>query len=204
MSVVDGDVIQAVLNQTMVNGDVCKNIFVWLIDKVSIGAWSDAEIGTFVTDALELIWDEIEGSLNSAMTFDTVDVYKRVGTVWDYLTTEVPVIAPGDAGDVLPPGVAMLATAYTARNRTFGRKFLYGVVELDVAYGALTAGALVELAAWALEYLTAYSGGTMGPLDYLRPGVWSTVTSEYVPFSDVAIVKDTLSYQRRRKTGVGV
>lgn len=204
MPVSDGDVIQVVVNQTMVNGDIAKNIFVWLVDKVSIGSWSDAEIGTFCKAAVELIWAGIKADLTNGMSFDTIDVYKRVGTIWDYLTTSAIAITATDAGDSLPPGVAMLATAYTALNRTFGRKFLYGVVELNTIDGALTAGMLTTLAAWALEYITAYSGGTMGPLDFLVPGVWSTVSAAFVPFGEVAVVKDTLSYQRRRKTGVGV
>ena len=81
---------------------------------------------------------------------------------------------------------------------------MYGFTESTVFSGVITAGALADLADAATEYITRYNGGTMGLLDYLIPGVWSTKLAAFTPFNGVAVVKDTPSYQRRRKTGVGV
>lgn len=204
MSVGDGDVVRSVLTGTMVNGDEFKNVFTWILEKVSLGDWTDDEIGTYLTDAIEAIFAHEIGAIKAGVSFDTVDVYLRDTGIWDYLTTKVPSITPTAGTDVMPPGVAMLATAYTALNKVFGRKFIYGACEADVSNGVLTAGGLTSLANFADEYLTSYNGGTMGPLDYCHPGVWSSKVAGFVPFNGVAIVKDTLSYQRRRKTGVGV
>jgi hypothetical protein len=200
----NGDIVQAVMNMTMYSGDEAKNVFVWRLDKISLGDLSDAQLATSVTDCLESMYATIDDIITDDMSFDTIDVYKRVGTVWDYLTTDTPSITPTGTFDVLPSGVAMLATAYTEANKVFGRKFLYGVIESQVTQGTLIAGALTALAAFAGEYISLWQSGSMGPLDYLVPGVWSTKTAAFEPFGSVAVVKDTLSYQRRRKTGVGV
>lgn len=204
MPVGHGDVVQGVLHGTMLNGDEFVNAFVWSITKVSLGDWSDSEIGTFVTDAIEKIFAELLAILKSTVSFDTVDVYKREATGWDYLTTAVPSITPTGSFEVLPGGVAMLMTAYTDLNRVFGRKFIYGCTEADSSNGTLNATGLAALADAALEYISNYNGGTMGPLDFLVPGVWSTKTSAYQTFNGVSVVKDVLSYQRRRKKGVGI
>lgn len=204
MPVVDGDVVQGAISFTMVNGDEGRNIFTFLINKVSIGDWSDVQIGTFVTDAIEAVLTEGLLLMDAAMTFDTVDIYKRVGVLWDYLATTAPSLTPDGSGHVLPGGVATLVTAYTALNRVFGRKFLYGVTTTHLQEGLLNAAGLALLAAVADQFLTSYTGGTMGPLDFLVPGVWSTKTAAFEPFNGVAVVKNVLSYQRRRKSGVGV
>lgn len=204
MSVTDGDVVRGVLHMTMVNGDDAVNIFTWLIDKVSLGDWTDSEIGTFVTDAIELAFSVIVADLKVATTYDTVDIYKQLAGTWDYLTTKVPDIDGEDSAQVVSPGVCLLATAYTDKNRTFGRKFLYGITEAHVTEGALSVESLADLADFAEEYITAYSGGTMGVLDFLLPGVWDEAHSLFNLFNGIAVVKNTLSYQRRRKTNVGV
>ena len=204
MSVTDGDIVRGVLSMTMTNGDVAKNVFTWLVEKVSLGDWVDAEIATFIEDAIETVLADITADITNAMSYDVVDIYKWDTGVWDYLTTIAATFVAGGVGEVLPPGCAMLMTAYTNRNKVFGRKFLYGVIESEVQGGVLSAGALTNLAASALEYITAYSDLTMGVLDFLHPGVYSSKAADFEPFNDVAVVKDTMSYQRRRKTGVGV
>lgn len=204
MSVSDGDVVRGVLSITMENGDIAKNVFTWLIEKVSLGDWSDSEIATFIEDAIEVVFDTLEPHIHDSVTFDTVDIYKRSGIVWDYLTTIVSTIVSTNVSSVLAPGDAALMTAYTALNRVFGRKFIYGVTEADLTDGAFTGGFVTELALAAAEYISSYSDLTMGPLDFLHPGVWSSKIAGFVPFGGVAVVKNTVSYQRRRKTGVGV
>jgi hypothetical protein len=204
MPVSDNDVVRGVLHGTSVDGDEVVNVFTWLVDKVSVGDFTDTEIGTIVTDAIEKVMTEILGIVASGYSFDTVDVYKRGTGVWDYITTVVPVLTAVGSGDVAPAGVAMLATAYTDLNRVFGRKFIYGITEGNMTSGKIWATALLDLADFADEYISSYNGAAMGALDYLRPGVWSSKTSAFEQFNGIAVVKDTLSYQRRRKKGVGV
>lgn len=203
MTVSDGDIVRGVLGQTMTNGDEAKAIYTYLIDKVSVGSWSDAEIAGFLETAIEAIYTELSSEIKATATYDLLDVYKWVPPDWDYLTTVVPSFAGSAGGEVLPAGVAMLMTAYTSLNKVFGRKFVYGCTELGLGGGVLTGIALGHLADGAAEYIATYSGGTMGPLDFLIPGVYSSKAVDFVPFNGVAVVKDTLSYQRRRKKGVG-
>lgn len=204
MPVGDGDIVRGVLNMTMVSGDEAKNVFTWEIAKVSLGDWIDSAIGSYVEAAIDLIFSEVASLITDDMSFDTIDIYKRDGDVWDYLTTVVPTWSSTAVPSVLAPGDAALMTGYTALNRVFGRKFIYGFTEDSLQDGSLTAGALAELADAALEYITKYSGGTMGVTDFLVPGVWSTKVDGFVAFGLVAVVKNVISYQRRRKTNVGI
>lgn len=204
MTVGDGDIIRGVLSITMTNGDVAKNVFTWLVDKVSVGSWTDAATVGYVQSAIEAIFDEVLTMIKGTITFDLVDLYKWTGTEWDYLTTGTPSITPTGAGDVMPAGLAMLMTAYTDLNKVFGRKFLYGVCEAEAIAGFIQTTGVTALAAAAVAYLDAHQSGTMGPLDYLVPGVYSSKATDFVPFNGIAVVKNIFSYQRRRKTGVGV
>lgn len=204
MPVSDGDIVRGVLHGTMPNGDEFVNVFTWLIDKISVGAWSDPEIGTFITDAIELIFAEVLAQTRNTVTYDTVDIYKFALGLWDYLTTTIPSITPTDVSHPLPAGVAALMTAYTDRNKVFGRKFLAGWTEATTTDGFIDVVPLAALADAAAEYLSNYSGGTMGPLDNLIPGVYSAAAVDFEPFNGIAVVKNVWSYQRRRKSGVGV
>ncbi len=205
MAVGNNDIVRGVLSMTMANGDVAKNVFTWQVDKVSVGNWTDSVAGGHMTDAIEDIFDELLSRIKSTVSFDTVDCYKYVNGEWVYFATKTPSITPTNTFDILPAGVSMLMTGYTAYNRVFGRKFIYGVCEPEVsATGELVSAALTDLADAALVYISNYNGGTMGPLDYLVPGVYSSKASGFVPFGAVAVVKSILSYQRRRKSGVGV
>jgi hypothetical protein len=204
MPVSDGDVVRGVIRGTTLDGDEFVNVFTYLIDKVSLGSWSDAEIGGFVEAAVESVFNELLAEIHGNTSFDTLDVYKYAAGVWDYLTTTTPSITPTGSGDVSPSGVAMLLTAYTDRNKVFGRKFVYGITEGNMTAGKVSATALANMADAAAAYMAAWQSGTMGPLDYLYPGVYSSAASSYIQFNGIAIVKDTLSYQRRRKKGVGV
>lgn len=204
MPVGDTDIVRCVLSGTTVHGDEFKNVFTWKATKVSLGDWSDSDAGTFLTDAIEAVFAEVLDEIKSTVSFDTVDLYKWVAPDWDYLTTKTPSITPIGAADVTPPGVAALMTAYTDLNKVFGRKFLYGFMETVMTGGVLTAGALTALAAAAGVYIASWQSGTMGPLDYFVPGVYSTKAIDFEPFNGIAVVKDALSYQRRRKQGVGV
>lgn len=203
MAVNDEDVIQGVMNATGVNGQDIKNIFTWQVVKITLGAYSGAEIATIVALAIKEVFDTLVGRLTDAMTFDTVDVYKRQGIVWDYESTGLLDITPTLTAEVLPAGCAILATAKTFTNRVIGRKFIYGITENDVASGTLSAPGLADLADFASEYISDFGGGTQGPLDELQPGVYNTTLESFRPFSGVALVKDVISYQRRRKPGVG-
>lgn len=204
MPVGDGDILRGVLNMTMANGDDAKNVFSFEVEKVSLGDWLDAAASDYVRQAIGLVMTELLADITTDCTFDTIDVYRWTGTLWDYIGTTLGYLTALDIGEPLPAGVAMLMTAYTLRNKVFGRKFVYGTCEDNLTDGFLNAATLANLADAALEYITAYSGGTMGPLDFLHPGVYSSAALGFERFGNVAVVKDVLSYQRRRKTGVGV
>lgn len=204
MSAGDGDIIRGVMNMTMHNGDAAVGIFDYIIEKVSVGDWTDSALAAYVATAIQRVYGEVLTYLTDGMSFDTVDIYKRVGDIWDYLTTTTSSLTATDTGTDQPPGVALLLTAYTALNRVFGRKFIYGVTENGISGGLVVAGLLADMVSAASDYISAYNGGTMGPLDFLIPGVWSSKAVDFEPFSGVAVVKNILSYQRRRKGGVGV
>jgi len=204
MSVADGDIIRGVLSGTQFGGDDFKNVFTWKVDKVSVGTWTDAAVAGFVTAAIETIFAELLTVIRISTVFDLVDLYKYNAGEWDWLAADVPTISTSSNSEVYASGVAMLLTAHTAVNRVYGRKYIYGVTEALVDSGTFSAACLSAMADAALEYITNYNGGTMGALDYLIPGVYSSKAAGFVPFGNIAVVKNTPSYQRRRKKGVGI
>lgn len=203
MPATDGDVIQGVMNGTGINGQDVKNVFTWIVHKVSIGDLDIGELAAIVAAALKVVYDTINSVIASGFSYDTCHVYKRDAGEWDYQNGALLDITPIGGGEVMPAGVCMLATAKTDFNRTVGRKFIYGITEADVDAGTLNGTAMAALADFASEYITDFDGSVLGPLDYFRPGVYNTTLEAFRPFSTVAVIKDVISYQRRRKPGVG-
>lgn len=102
-----------------------------------------------------------------------------------------------------PPGVAYLAKFPTGFGKSVGKKFIFGVPEVNISNGLLSGTPLTQLGLLAARFLStslisgtsrAYSWGVakkLGPLTFeFRAYISATADSQ-------------VAYQRRRKWGVG-
>lgn len=104
-------------------------------------------------------------------------------------------------GDPLPPGTAPLVKWRTTGIKCLPRKFLFPVVESAHSEGGLSGAALTALATCADIFLDpiVLGGGITGTIQAVthskRAGAW-------LPFIS-SVAEKYMSYQRRRRQGVG-
>lgn len=106
---------------------------------------------------------------------------------------------PAGSGDQMPSGVAALVKLYTEVSKMLGKKFIGALVEGSVAGNVLSSGCVSALVNFASVFLTPI---TIGALQELTWGIMSSVTGVWKDFIS-ADLNNAVSYQRRRKPGVG-
>lgn len=137
--------------------------------------------------------------LKNVVTFYGFDLYNWDGNEWQPMTAEVySKVGTVASGDYMPLQVAAVLVAKTTQKRSFGRKFLAGFVESQIADGAIISAALTTLATVAANWIAPITVGS----STITPGLW-TKDNTFVTF--IGAVVDVLTgTQRRRKPGVGI
>jgi hypothetical protein len=202
MSIAVGDVLRVVAIMAWLDGNLNMNVFNAVIGGTG-GPFDEADIVDDAVAWMNAIYgnmtgstsDELDGSEIAVYVYDSVDDdFDEVGTdPWTY--------NPTSASEQLPRGVAGLINANTIDPDVQGKKYLGGLVEPSVTDGLWIAAQLANLALWADDWVTAFTGGTSGAS--WIPGVWSPTRTNFYPFSGAYTIPAIPAYQRRRKRGVG-
>lgn len=202
MSIVSGDILRIAVSLLFTDGNLAMNIFNAVVTGAG-GPWDDADI---VDDAVAWM-DNIFSNMTTGTTnlldgsHVTVYIYDAIEGDWDEVGSDPFTWNPTAATDSMPRGVAGLINAKTIDPDISGKKYLAGTVEDAADDGAWTAATLTAFASWAIDWVTAFTGGTSGA-DWL-PGVWSPTDVKLSPLSGTFNIPTECAYQRRRKRGVG-
>lgn len=130
---------------------------------------------------------------------DRVEFYKRDSGHWVPLDV-VPSTSSGLAtGEQLPNQVAAVLVAPTNILKVRGRKFIAGLSVSAMNGGRWSSGVMAILADMLATYINTYAG----PYNDIYPGLWSTKSNTFFPFTS-GYVDSVPGSQRRRKIGVGV
>jgi len=138
-----------------------------------------------------------------AYTDPVDDVYKKVGSLWNWIGGNILVDLDGESiGDPLPSGVAILGELLTDTSRVVGKKYVGGLSELAQTAGqwisTVSAAMLSSISEWMAQFQDLVDTTT-----YYVPGVYSTKALAFKPFTGAGVVRAIPAYQRRRKEGVG-
>lgn len=149
---------------------------------------------------VEAIMAEMEDKIHTSVELEKVDVYV-LGTGWEPVGTFTGTWAGLKTGsERLPAGLALMARAYKPRNGHADRKFWFGFtedgVENDDWFSAVITDAEAAAALWPADY----GDGTVD----IRPVSWNQKTQFTTEYTGVTTVASRVSYQRRRKPGVGL
>lgn len=204
MTVVNQDVVKAVIRMVGPDEVAIQNSFSWIANFVA--SQTDAAVKTAIETFLEDFFGEVLGEFAN-------DVVVEDGEVsilqWDseegaWLTKTVlgvidPDITFTGGDDPLPNAVAANITAKTLRPRTNGRKALGPIVETMAVDNNLTAAAIVNFLEAGAHWLTDLVIAASNTLDsgVYRRGVnaWNGIVSVSVP--------SVVGSCRSRKPGVG-
>lgn len=204
MAIVDGDVIQLVVDFPGYGGHHYQNKFTWQWNGTShpesgvtsaLVGWAedfyellDTEMMNFVT-AFTAYVDKLEWNV----TEEIWEIAANVGTG----TGSVTLLNTSDA---LPPQNAACLVGLTARPRSRGRKFPPFFGEDTQDQGGWEIAALSALGDALLEYVAEFIVETGKSL---VPGVASTVEGEFLPFVS-GMITGTVFNQIRRTMGRGM
>lgn len=196
-----GDKIRITAQWALAEGGVAQ--WVWHYQHTSGADQDNDDVLSSIEAQLRLAWDEIEAIVDNSTLGDTIElalfdaVLGQFDTVAELNMTNEDGTAVGEA---LPQGVAGIVKFFTAVGRSLGKKFVFGLFEGAQVDGLLTASAIIDLIAFALEFDDDVLSGAAN----LRPGNFNPVTGLFRAWSKAVGVNDVVGYQRRRKPGVGL
>lgn len=203
MTISTGTILRVVATALWTDGNTVQNVF-----NVTIagggGPWDEADVVDDCLDWVENMYANMVTAASDELDGSQVQVYERdvVGDDWDEIGSTPWVWTPTVAGDYLPRGVAALINAKSTNADVSGKKYLGGLPEANCTEGLWVAATVVILAAFGVDWSTAFVGATTAA-DFL-PAIWSTVDKTAYPMTGIQIVPTIPAYQRRRKRGVGI
>lgn len=203
MGISVGDVLKIVAVLAWVDGDIAQNVFAAVITGAG-GPFDDQDI---VSDAVEWVGDmyaNVSGQLSDQSDGSEVRVYKfdDVDDDFDEIGSDSWTYDPTNTLHQMPRGVACLVNAKTSDPDVNGKKYLPAFTEGSADDGLWDTSPLANVALFAADWTTAFTGGTSGAS--WTPGIWSPTRLNIFPLTGAVIIPTIPAYQRRRKRGVGI
>lgn len=166
-----------------------------------VGSALDSDVVSGVAQWFNTVY--ADGGVTTFMTEDLlhqdIAIYNLTDDYPVGYTGRLPVLDGENVGQALPSGVSALVTFRTAVSRRLGRKYLPPFTTTDVVAGRWSSGVMTMLAAFATDMRTSQAVGEDFELQYVVRATASAASNVAVS----ALIRDTPSYQRRRKIGVG-
>lgn len=203
MSITVGDILRVVCTMVGSDSNIMQNVFNAVVTG-SGGPFDDADVVSDLNDWLDDMYGNISVYLPAALdpSESIMYLYDSVDDDWDEIGSDVPTFTSTGALAQLPRGVATLINAKTSDPDVNGKKYIPGPTEGEWDGSTWGSPYLTALAAFALDWYTAFVGSASGAT--FTPSIWSpTRTNAYV-LSGTFVIPTIPAYQRRRKPGVGI
>lgn len=202
MAVENGEVLQAVIDYITSDGVHIQQKLGYIAQFAA--PQSEVAVLAAIASAVSAMMDAVAGCIHTSLEDPDVyvDVIEWVADHWEVVRNVGEVIAgttPTNISQILPYQNAAVLVGRTARPRSRGRKFLPPFGEDCQDASVWTAAVLADLADALLIYLADIAVSVNNDLS---PGVPSTVTGTFLPFTG-GLVNDYVRTQRRRVPGVG-
>lgn len=204
MTVLDGEILKAVLEIALDDGTIAQNVFYFLANFLTNE--TDSAVLSTMESYIEDIYGAVSAHLGDGFTinpsegailrFDDINdkwyTYRVLGSL-------TPTFTHTNTDDPFPNQVAPTMTANTNRPKTKGRKFLIGFVETSALASELIAAAVTAMGNALNHYL---ADETVSGSNVLSPGVPRKGVDDFKEFTDGS-TSSIVGTQRRRKPGVG-
>lgn len=204
MAVVDQDKLRVTCNFELGDGTQYQNVFHWIRDGTD--PVSDANhiagIKAKVETAYADLIDQVPVDVTEQLCFVDRVAFNEIDDDWrvvENIGTFTPTFAPDGGSEGLPYQCSAYVYFKTTRPRTVGKKFLFPFVETMQTDTILSAPAITQITAFAVELLVDI---VLGGDATLALGVPRTGVESWYNFL-VAVINDVMGTQRRRKPGVG-
>lgn len=203
MSITDGTILRVVASMAWLDANVAQNVYNAVVTGGG-GPWDEDDIVQDAKTWLDDMYLNVAAQMSDELDGTTVTVYEydSVDDDWDEVGLDTWVYNFTQASAELPRGCAPLVNLKTTDPDVSGKKYLPGFSEAGVDAGLLTAGAMTDIVAYALDLMTPFAGSDSAAT--WTPGIWSPTRGIFYASSLVALTSNVVAYQRRRKRGVGI
>lgn len=196
------DILRATITFTMPETTIAQ--WVWHYIQVTAGDPDFDQLATSISSAIGQAWNEIEDLIIDTVIGDILEV-----ALWDGLLNQFDTLGVGSAtnldganavDEMLPHMDAALVKFFTSVGRSIGKKFVPGLVETAQSESILTAGALVDMAAFAARFEDAVVSQGMT----FNAGNFNAPTETFREYTHVVEANALLAPQTRRRPGIGI
>lgn len=179
-------------------GSKAQNVYHMNVDNV--GPHDDADVLADAAEFIEYAMDAVKNYVSTDLDLESVEGYEYVLGDWQPFGSIGSTWAGSATGDRLPAGVACLVKFNKERTGHTDRKFLPGVVEAQCAGDQFSSAMVTAGNAYASRLVAGYVGTQGTSLSCVSKGVPAGSWKNW----ESGITQQTVSYQRRRKPGVGL
>lgn len=198
MTVAAGAVIKIVPTFTI--GSTSKAQNVYHCQHSTGTAQVEADVVDAAVEFIEQLMGNFTSNIHDGVDLDSVEVYEQVGAQWSPVGIGSSTWVGTNSNERLPAGIALLIKLYKARTGYADRKFLAGFTEVATTADNFAAGILTNGAAFITDMCTEFTATNSVKLTPKYYNRVSGLVADYVG----GATQETVSYQRRRKPGVGL
>lgn len=190
--------LRAVAQFTIANVSRAQNVYHFA--HVSLESKTDEQVVLAIAEYVEDLYDTLVSRMSTAFDLEKIECFVLNWPLWEPIGVAAPTWQGGNVNDRSPSGVAMLVNAYKERSGYADKKFLAGWTEEDLTGDQFGGAAATAAAIYAAAWITQYTGSEA---TLLLPVAFTALTGQTRPYTSTSV--DTkVSYQRRRKPGVGL
>lgn len=198
MSVPQNAILRVIVTLDLDSLSKAQNVFHLRHDTAT--AQADEDVLDAIGNWVDQLYDEISANLSQTVTIEKIEVYEEGTQEWNPVGVKTITWAGLNTQPRVPAGVAMMVMAYKARSGYADRKYLPGYCEDSLDGDGWSSGALANAANFADNWITKWEDANGVDLTavYFNRSLWES--KDYVSADRSTVV----SYQRRRKPGVGL
>lgn len=198
VSVPNGATLRAVL--TFLLSDRSKAQNVYHIKHTTGSAQEDSDVLDACGEWAVAMMTPLVAKVHEDVSLSAVEVFERVAGLWEPIGVDHPTFVGTGTGDMCPSGIAVLVHFNKLRTGYTDKKYLAGFAEADIAGDLWSVGLDTAAAAYAALVIQDFTATNSVKLTPIHFNSTLEVVKEYTGYQVATLV----SYQRRRKPGVGL
>ena len=198
MSVAQNAVLRVVA--TLSYGAATKAQNVYHVQMDTAADASEADVLDAALEYVEAILGEYDADCGSTTTLDEVEVYEWDGFAWSPVGTITGTWAGSGSGFPLLAGAALLVNAFKPRSGYSDKKYFGGFLAPNLVENTWQSAILASGAAAGALWVAPFDNSTV----QFNPCSFDKKIGTVTLYSGSVSVDPRVSYQRRRKPGVGL
>lgn len=195
MTIVVNDIIQAVANFSMPDGELAKNVYYMQI--TNLGGVTQTQVRTQIRNYLDYVMDGLGNEVSGDLVAGICDIYRRnTGTdQWDREGGSSQQWSSANPGAPCSNQETGVVFADTANARVTARKSFPGMLQASLSVNTWSVDAQNALSAAATRWINPANDEDIE----LVAGCWSTKNNAFFPFTGSGTTKALVGSQDTRK-----